>query len=172
MDPAPPCGMLMAMNRLERVRERIDWSLHRVEDPEERRCGFVHLYGVSATAAFLAFRRSENAELAAIAGMLHDLVSYETGDPEEHAVRGAQRAFGLLHEMGTFSDGEIGIICSAIARHSDKGSVDEPMDELLKDADVLQHCLYDPDLPLQAAHASRREALACEFGPLAFSGEA
>jgi uncharacterized protein len=152
------------MNRLERVREQVDGSLHRVEDLEESRCGFVHLYGVSAVAAFLAIRRGLNAECAAAAGMLHDLVSYETGDSRDHGTRSALRAFGILRELGTFSDSEIQIICSAIAQHSDKATVDGPFDELLKDADVLQHFLYNPNLAPAAGHEARRDALYEELG--------
>ena len=35
------------------------------------------------------------------------------------------------------------MISQAIYHHSDKADVDSSFDEVLKDADVLQHCLYN-----------------------------
>ncbi len=134
------------MNRLEKLREKVDALLRLQPDPVERRCGFVHLYGVSGMCVLLADRRGLDAELAATAGMLHDLSTYETGDPTEHARHSALRAQELLAEMGDFAPDEIGMIAEAIRTHSAKDRVDGPLAELLKDADVLQHCLYNPFL--------------------------
>ena len=49
-------------------------------DAEERRCAYLHLYGVAQACAMLALKRNENAELAIIAGMLHDIYSYTNMD--------------------------------------------------------------------------------------------
>ena len=38
---------------------------------------------------------------------------------------------------------------SAISKHGDKGAIHDPYDELLKDADVMDHCLYNVDLPIE-----------------------
>jgi len=135
------------MNRLEQVREIVDGILHGLENPENKRCGFIHLYGVSLTAMFLADRRGIDPELPGVAGMLHDLASYETGDPADHAQRSGERAAGILRELGTFASAEIDTVQSAIAHHSDKAGVHGPIDELMKDADVLQHHYYNPGLP-------------------------
>ena len=134
------------MNRLEHVREIVDSLLCQQPDENERRCGFVHLYGVSAICALLASRRGLDAEVCATAGMLHDLSSYETGDSTDHAQRSASRAGELLTEAGDFFPNEISAIAHAISTHSAKDQVDDPMAELLKDADVLQHYLYNPSL--------------------------
>ena len=142
------------MNRLEKLREKVDALLRQQPDPIERRCGFVHLYGVSDTCVLLADRRGFDAELAATAGMLHDLSTYETGDPTDHARHSALRAREMLSEMGDYSPDEIDMVTEAIRVHSTKDRVDGPFAELLKDADVLQHCLYDPFL-----RASLEEAL-------------
>ena len=151
------------MNRLESIRREVDSILLRLVSDEDRRCGFVHLYGVSLTATWLAERRGLHPELAATAGMLHDLATYATRESADHAAASARLAAGLLARLGTFSRTEIDLISGAIARHSDKASVDGPMDELLKDADVLQHWLYDPSLPPQASHADRRIRLRKEL---------
>lgn len=66
------------MNRIEIVREKVDEILLNMKDAEERRCAYVHLYGVAQACALLAKKRKENMELAVIAGMLHDIYSYAT----------------------------------------------------------------------------------------------
>ncbi len=147
------------MNRLESIRREVDSILLHLVSDEDRRCGFVHLYGVSLTATWLAERRGLDVELAAVAGMLHDLATYASGDSTDHARRGSELATRLLNQLGLFSREEIAAMAQAIARHSDKASIDGPMDELLKDADVLHHWLYDPALPAQASHAERRGRL-------------
>ena len=146
----------LGMDRLERVRQIVDGILSNVPDPEEKRCGFVHLYGVSLTATLLACQRGLDGELAGVAGMLHDMVSYESGDPADHAPRSAERAGEILRETGQFTEAEITIIQSGIAHHSDKASVHGAFEELLKDADVLQHHLYNPQLE---AHPKDRQRL-------------
>jgi hypothetical protein len=50
----------------------------------------------------------------------------------------------ILQEAGIFSTEEIGKICQAIFFHSDKKMENGPLEEILKDADVLLHCLFDP----------------------------
>ena len=152
------------MDRLEAVRQVVDAILHQQPDPEERRCGFVHLYGVSATCALLAVKRGQDVELCAVAGMLHDIWTYKTGDPAEHARLGAQDAEQILDGLGCFRPDEIASVCGAIARHSDKVDRDGQMAELLKDADVLQHYLYNPALGSKAATRERLERVLGELG--------
>jgi HD superfamily phosphodiesterase len=134
------------MNRLERVRRIVDRILRNVPDPEERRCGFVHLYGVSLTATLLAVQRNLDPELAGVAGMLHDLVTYESGDPTDHGPRSAVRAGEILRQADSFTEEEVSAIQSAIAHHSEKADEHGWLEELMKDADVLQHAFYNPQL--------------------------
>jgi uncharacterized protein len=134
------------MERLEAVRQVVDEHLRRQPDEEERRCGFVHLYGVSGTCMLLAIRRGLDPEICAVAGLLHDIATYQTADPHDHDRRGAVEAGRILREVGLFSEGEISAVCDAIAKHSTKGEIDDPLAELLKDADVLQHYIYNTGL--------------------------
>lgn len=147
------------MNRLEQVRQVVDDRLNHITNSEARRCGFVHLYGVSATAVLLARLRGLDEEIAGVAGMLHDLVTYSSGDSEDHGPRSAALASKILERLGTFAAEEISIIHAAIAQHSDKASVSERYDELLKDADVLQHDLYNPTIAPYPGHENRRSRL-------------
>ena len=54
-------------NRIEMLREFIDSILLNMTDAEERRCAYLHLYGVSQSCALIALRRGENVELATMA---------------------------------------------------------------------------------------------------------
>lgn len=131
-------------DRIERVRSIAGSYLEKITDPSFRSEGYVHMFGVAQACVLLAMKRGEDAELAACAGYLHDIATYATGDSSRHAVRGADMAERILGQTGIFTEEEIGKITSAIRFHSDKKDVDGPLEEILKDADVLQHCLYDP----------------------------
>ena len=134
------------MDRLEQLRQIIDDIVWNNPDKVESRCGFVHLYGVSATCTLLALKRGLDPELGSAMGMLHDIWNYKIGDSPDHGQRGAGEAREILGELASFSPEEIEVICHAIAQHTDKESIDSDIDELLKDADVFQHYLYNPSL--------------------------
>jgi uncharacterized protein len=131
------------LNRLECVRQQVDrilWA--RAHDAEETRCGFVHLYGVALVAAMLAAKRGMTQELGAVAGMLHDISSYKTGDAKDHARLSAIEARTIMQGAACFSEEEVASVCDAIERHSNKNTRDGELAELLKDADVLRHHFY------------------------------
>lgn len=132
------------MDRIEKVREIVDKILLEMTDPEERRCAYLHLYGVSQACALLSIKRKENVELAVVAGMLHDIYSYANMDSQDHAHKGAVMARNILDSLNVFSEEEKNLICTAIYNHSDKSIAHDSLDEILKDADVMQHILYNP----------------------------
>lgn len=154
----------MTENRIEKLRLKIDEMLLNQQDAEHRRCGYLHLYGVADACALLALKRGQNVELALAMGMLHDYATYKYGEIPNHAARSADEARSLLQGNGGFSDDEIDIIANAIENHSEKGEFDAEMDELLKDADVLQHYLYNPALKPKAAENARLFLIFCELG--------
>jgi len=134
------------MNRLEETRKIVDEILLNINDVVERRCGYIHLYSVSEFAAMLALKRELNPEIAAICGMLHDVYSYRTGIIQFHDQNGAEDVRPIIRDMGIFNEEEQVTILSAIFHHSDKKNIHKPYDELLKDADVLQHYLNNTGL--------------------------
>lgn len=152
------------MNRIETVRQQVDEILLGMSDKEERRCGYVHLYGVAQACALLAKKRGENVELAVIVGMLHDIYSYANMDSADHAHKGAVMAREILENLMIFSEAEVDIICTAIFRHGDKENVHSSMDEILKDADVLQHVLYNPLFEMKESERERYNRLEEELG--------
>ena len=154
----------ITMDRIEKVREVIDDILLNMPDKEERRCAYLHLYGVSQACALLALKRKENVELAIVAGMLHDIYTYAQMDPVNHAHKGAEMAREILDSLHTFEEDEKDLICTAIYNHSDKSMIHSWLDEILKDADVMQHVLYNPLFDIKWQEQKRFELLQKEFG--------
>lgn len=151
------------MDRLELLRKEVDAALC-VMDDATRRNASVHLYGVSLFCALLAQRRGEDAELAAMAGMLHDLSAYQTGVREEHAHQSGWIAGEILSRLGVMTREEVGAICCAVYNHSDKHRVDSGFDEVLKDADALHHHLYNPGFPISEKEIARCRRIKQELG--------
>ncbi|MCL2406583.1 MAG: HD domain-containing protein [Defluviitaleaceae bacterium] len=132
-------------HRLTLLRAEVDKLLFECSRSEIRHF-FHHLYGVSKFCALLAIKRGVDAELAAAAGLLHDIYQITHKSAENHAEFGAPVAEKMLRAVGGYTDEEIAIITTAIARHSNKNVVHEPLDEVLKDADVLDHNLNSNDI--------------------------
>jgi len=134
------------------------WELYKYIDAiftriNEMPSVYIHMLGVSQACALIAVKRGENAELATMAGLLHDIASLRNHDIEpykihgltsqNHAEKGAEIAMAILLEINLTSEQENEIICKAIRKHSDKGNIDTPFDEVLKDADVFAHGLFN-----------------------------
>ncbi len=152
------------MGRLKELRKYVENELNRMGDADKRNAAIVHLYGVSLAAAMIAKKRDLDAEIASMAAMLHDLHAYKTGSYDDHAHKGADLARDILGELCLTDDEETEMICSAIYHHDDKLVTDGPMDELLKDADVIHHCMNDLSKPVKEKEKARFEKLCVEFG--------
>lgn len=152
------------MSRLKELRAYVDAELLKMENKEKMISAVAHLYGVSLAAAMIAKKRGEDPELASMAAMLHDMHAYKTGSYEDHAHKGAELARAILRELGLTNQEETEVICSAIYHHDDKLVVDGPMDEVLKDADVIHHCMNDLSKAVKEKEQKRFEALCEEFG--------
>ena len=133
--------------RIDFVRKLLDDNIKLIKDEEIKRCAYVHLYGVGQAAAFLAMKRGydrKTAELAEVAGMLHDYAKYLYDEEENHAEKSAHLAKEILGKIPEFSTQEICQIYEAIYNHSNKEKVGTPFDEILKDADEMQHYFRNP----------------------------
>ena len=117
----------------------------------------------------LALKRGLEPKICAAMGMLHDIWNYgpefsiEAGPHPDHASLGVAQAEHML-QASDFSAREIAIICGAISRHSNKIDIDGTFDVLLKDADVLQHYLYNPSIKLHWQNNTRLQGIMAEFG--------
>ena len=152
------------MSRLKDLRKYINKEINKMPDKDDRISAANHLYGVSLAATILAKKRGLDPELAAIAAMLHDLYAYKSGSYDDHAHLGAELAREILTELKLTTGEETDIICSAIYHHDDKYSVDSPMDELLKDADVIHHTLNDTTKTVKEKEQSRYDSIVKELG--------
>ncbi len=151
------------MSRVKDVQKKIHQILNCMDDDQKRCSAIAHLHGVSFAAVVLAKRRGENPELAAIAGLLHDMYAYTSGSYDDHAHKGAEYARRLLTDMKITTDEETEVICSAIWHHDSKAQIDSSMDEVLKDADVIHHSLGDPTKDVKIHEMERYNKLCEEF---------
>ena len=152
------------MSKLKELREYVDNELNRMVDAGKRTSAVAHLYGVSLAATMIAKKRGLDPEIASMAAMLHDLHAYRTGSYDDHAHKGAELARKILSELKLTDEAETDMICSAIYHHDDKLVVDAPMDEVLKDADVIHHCMNDLSKPVKEKEQTRFDKLCAEFG--------
>ena len=152
------------MSRIKDLQKQVHKVLEKMEDEDKRLKAISHLHGVALAAAILARKRGENAELATIAGLLHDLHAYKAGSYDDHAHLGADYARKVLKKLELTSPEETDIICTAIWNHDSKDTVGAPMDEILKDADVLHHTLGDPTKEVKEHERERYEKLCEELG--------
>lgn len=152
------------MNRIEILRKYIDEIILSMTDIQERRCAYLYLYGVAQLCALIALKRGENAELATMAGMLHDIYSYAKMDSKDHAHKSAILAGEILTSLRITNDVETKMICHAIYNHSENEVVHCAFNEILIDADVFQHCLYNPMFEIMSHEKNRYEKLKIEFG--------
>ena len=136
--------------RLDEARNLIDPLIKGIGDEESKRGAYVHLYGVGLLASLIALKRGcsrEIAELAEIAGMLHDLLTYvdRAEDTDDHAHKCADYAREhVLKKLKSFTDEELDMIYFGIYNHSDKKAKGHWFDEIIKDADAAQHALRNP----------------------------
>jgi len=152
------------MSRIKDLQKQVHKVFEKMEDGDKRAKAIAHLHGVALAAAVLARKRGEDAELATMAGLLHDLYAYKSGSYDEHARLGADYARKLLGKLTLTTEKETDIICSAIAHHDSKAEVDSPMDEILKDADVIHHSLSDPTKEVKPHEQARYLKLCAELG--------
>ena len=136
--------------RLDEARKLIDGIIKGMKNEEDKRGAYVHLYGVGLLASLLALKRGfdrKTAEMAEIAGMLHDLLTYvdRATDTDDHAHPCADYAREhVLNHLDCFTDEEKAVIYQGIYNHSDKHVLGDPFDEIIKDADAAQHALRNP----------------------------
>ena len=152
------------MSRLKELRKYVNKELNKMDDEDKKISAISHLYGVSLAATMIAKKRGLDPEIASMAGMLHDLHAYKTGSYDDHAHKGADLAREILGKLDLTTPEETDIICSAIYHHDDKHTVDSPMDELLKDADVIHHTLNDSSKAVKEKEQARYNALCKELG--------
>ena len=102
----------------------------------------VHMASASRTAYLLALERGVDPELAACAAAVHDFGRILTGKQANHAEAGYLPVRDFLRDTGLFSETEIDTISLAVKNHSSKMVVGTPIEEIVKDADVIDCYQY------------------------------
>lgn len=143
------------MDRVSLVKKYVDSIIEKIPSAEERKCAYIHTYGVSQYCLLLALKRGLNPELAYISGLLHDIYTFFSGSGMCHAYSGAEMARVAIRNMNAFSDDEKVIILSAIFHHSQKELIHDEYDETLKDADLLSHFLNDTGIRVYCRETHR-----------------
>ena len=103
----------------------------------------------AAIGHILADKRGVDAEIASIACSIHDIGRILTGKQKGHAEAADGPIQIFLKDTGIFTSEEIEILTLATINHSDKINIGTPIQEIVKDADVLSCYQYDSPLERQ-----------------------
>ncbi len=115
-----------------------------------------HLFSTATIARILARKRRASEEEALLTAILHDIGRILTGKQEGHAHEGYEPAREILGETGLFTSREIDRIAMAVRNHSDKEQSGSVLEEIVKDADILDCYLFG--LPVaKESHRARLE---------------
>ena len=114
----------------------------------------VHMASSARTAWLLALERGVEPELAACAAAVHDYGRIITGVQKNHAEAGFYPVKEFLQSTDMFTDEEIETIALAVKNHSSKTVVGTPIEEIVKDADVID--CYQLGLPFDRPEKEAR----------------
>ena len=87
-------------------------------------------------------RKNADPEIAACAAAVHDFGRILTGRQKDHAEAGYEPVRVFLKETGLFTEEETEIIAQAVKNHSSKTEVGTAVEEIVKDADVVDCYQY------------------------------
>lgn len=102
----------------------------------------IHMISCAKVGYMLAMERGLDVELSACACAVHDFGRILTGIQEDHGPAGAKPVQRFLKDTGLFTGEEILMISRAVENHSKKGEVGMPLEELVKDADLIDYASY------------------------------
>ena len=122
--------------RMEHRDETLDWE--RLHMASSARIAWV--IAMERNAADEAHQADP--EIAACAAAVHDFGRILTGCQKGHAEAGYEPVKAFLKETGLFNEEEINIIADAVRNHSSKTVVGTPVEEVVKDADVVDCYQY------------------------------
>ncbi|MEG0829369.1 MAG: HD domain-containing protein [Anaerovoracaceae bacterium] len=102
----------------------------------------VHISSCAKLGYIFAEERGVDPILAACACAVHDYGRIITGKQENHAEVGYEPVMEFLRGTKLFEEAEIQEIGIAVKNHSKKGEVGSHLEEVVKDADVLDFYQY------------------------------
>ena len=102
----------------------------------------IHMASSARLAWEMALERGVEPELEACAAAVHDYGRILTGKQKGHAEAGYEPVKAFLADSGLFTEGEVETIALAVKNHSSKTVVGTPIEEIVKDADVVDCYQY------------------------------
>jgi uncharacterized protein len=105
----------------------------------------VHATSCSQIGRLLAIKRGVDTELAAFVCSVHDIGRWYTGRQADHARHGEEPIRRFLDQLKFPADVKEEIVQSVI-HHSDKENVGSPLEEIVKDADILDCYLHGDEI--------------------------
>jgi uncharacterized protein len=147
------------MNRMFEVQVKLlekiaEFTKNDIERDETLDWERVHLISCGKIGQILAIKRGVDPELAGIACSVHDYGRIVTGKQKNHATNGYEPLKTFLADHGVFSQEEIEVLAQATKNHSSKNEIGTQIEEIVKDADVLD--CYQYGLPLEREEQQRR----------------
>ena len=106
----------------------------------------VHITSCAKIGYIMAEKRGVDPIIAAAACACHDYGRIITGKQPGHAEAGYEPVQVFLKNTGLFNDDEISQIAIAVKNHSKKAEIGSPLEEIVKDADVLDFYQYGYDV--------------------------
>ena len=103
----------------------------------------IHMASSARLAWEMALERNDaDPEIAACAAAVHDFGRILTGRQKNHAEAGYEPVRAFLKESGLFTEEETEIIAMAVKNHSSKTETGTAVEEIVKDADVVDCYQY------------------------------
>ncbi len=109
----------------------------------------IHAVSSGKIGYLLGLQRGVDPDLAAAACSCHDYGRIVTGKQAGHAEAGYEPVKAFLAETGLYEADEIECIARAVRSHSSKSEIGTPLEEIVKDADVLDYHQYGYEMPRQ-----------------------
>lgn len=107
----------------------------------------VHISSCAKIGYMMGEKRGVDPVLAACACACHDYGRIITGKQSGHAEAGYEPVQEFLRGTELFSEDEIQQIATAVKNHSKKAEIGTPLEEIVKDADVLDFYQYGYEMP-------------------------
>lgn len=118
----------------------------------------VHISSCARIGYLLAEKRGVDPTLAACACAIHDFGRIITGKQPGHAEAGYEPVREFLKGLDLFTEEEIELLAVSVKNHSNKSEIGNPIEEIVKDADVLDFHQYGYEMP-RAEQQARLEKL-------------
>lgn len=122
----------------------------------------IHATSCAQIGRMLAEKRNVDTEQAALACAIHDIGRWISGRQSDHAPKGEEPARLFLAEgKGTEETREQ--IVLAVINHSKKEQIGTPLEEIVKDADILD-CYWHGEEIVKVHHITRLQQLLKDLG--------